>query len=109
MSETKYTPGKWINKNGNISGEWEGGKTIGIAIVGVTRFCGDDSGSPNDLRMRREDEANARLIASAPELLELVCEINFWLANPDLSPGVIGAYKHDCELAIAQATGKAEK
>lgn len=61
--ETKYTKGKWIKRNGDsdckfdILGEFGTNKTI--AIIPNKCFVGDE-----------EAEANAKLIASAPELLE---------------------------------------
>jgi len=67
--KTKHTPGPWTRDGGNISGEWETGEQVTIAITGVTRFCGDESGGPRDTRMKAENKANARLIAAAPELL----------------------------------------
>jgi hypothetical protein len=111
--KTQHTPGPWENKNGNISGKW-GKQDIGIAIVGTTRFCGDDAGGPKDKRMRSEDKANARLIAAAPELLAalakavdcMVCYI------PKAAKGYKeGCFKYvaggsdmwNCECAICQA------
>lgn len=44
---------------------------------------------------------------AAQDLLTFAREIHCWLTSPDLSPGVLQSYRHDAELAIAKATGKA--
>ena len=81
----KHTAGPWKNRDGNISGKWEDGKEIGVAMVGITRFCGNESGGPKDIRMKAENKANAELIAAAPELadaLELLAEY-FWESHAE--------------------------
>lgn len=92
----QHTPGPWINiGNGDIvarSDNYCGGEKD-IASVFLTR---------ND-----EDEANARLIAAAPDLLEAlklyVLQDNF---ATDYGYGVGGEAKATAEAAIAKATGE---
>jgi hypothetical protein len=58
MTEAKHTPGAWIYVSGTTTCE----KVLGAdgKVVADTWWCRDSE----------ESEANARLIASAPELLE---------------------------------------
>lgn len=72
MENVKHTPGTWINDNGHIRGKWETGEVVGVANVGATTFCGDEAGSEKAIRMKSEDQANARLIAASPSLYEFV-------------------------------------
>jgi hypothetical protein len=95
--KTKHTPGPWTVMNSHKAGYRD------IASLG------DDEPqnrkyvceiTPSDTLQQ-----DAALIAAAPELLETLMEIRHWLTSPDLSPGVIAAYQHDCDIAIARATG----
>jgi len=69
MSEMKHTPGPWLPSRTTM-------KHLNIVQVGKTFRCsvvGDDNGSIVATvhgRTERECEANARLIAAAPDLLE---------------------------------------
>ena len=49
-----------------------------------------------------EAEANARLIAAAPEMLEVLARVEFWLST--VSDG--GAIQNVVREVIAKATGK---
>jgi ketosteroid isomerase-like protein len=66
----KHTPGPWRNEGG-ISATWEDGEEVQVCALFTTKwtYTEPDAHAKND-RMRRESEANARLIAAAPELLE---------------------------------------
>lgn len=89
-NETKHTPGPW-----NYSGPCEITGRYSIYHNGPLAYCGDTTATPGD------GEANARLIAAAPELLELVLDA---LDDPDvdiLGPGWV----HDARAAIEKATG----
>lgn len=104
---TKHTPGPWSYElQADIDPDGNG-------------YCWAINGLTKDQRQRSipgadyvqnpayaNSEANARLIAAAPELLSTLEDIRAWLVSPDLSAGVIAAYQHDCEIAIAKATGK---
>ena len=72
MGDTKHTPGPWTA----IEGDDNGGSEDDAPIWGTVR--GDDwhicriwSDQPNA-------EANAHLIASAPELLTALCDVLAW-------------------------------
>lgn len=62
MGESKHTPGPWI-ATASDNGEWGIDAASGWGIATVAGSAGDGPG--ND-----ESDANARLIAAAPELLE---------------------------------------
>lgn len=98
-----HTPGEWqAVLDPYLANRWlvekreRGWKTL------IAEVYGDEDHQQADFEGTRE--GNARLIAAAPCLLALIQEINCWLTSPDLSKGVVEAYKHDCEIAIARAT-----
>lgn len=92
----KHTSGQWVaspeennNEWGIVSDKW------GIAI------CADAPGDGTA-------EANARLIAAAPELLDALCNLIYWV-NPDGSfPDNLTVREAISEArnAIAKATGE---
>ena len=94
----KHTPGPWVaynsDGNGRILKKWH---IKGACVRNEPSFATIDSGG----KILPEYEAgNARLIASAPELLEalkLACETL-------RARGEGGIAKH-CEIAIAKAEG----
>ena len=63
--ETKHTPGNWMAQEGQIYPE-ETGKTLAL----IPYFDGED-----------EQEANAKLIASAPELLKTLNKLKDCVAK----------------------------
>ena len=96
MSDTKHTPGPWMESSFEV---WSplNGKRFGKVVANLRR-----AEAPDD-----EARANAHLIAAAPELLEaLEAVLRF-----DRSESIPGEYKHDVTLApkvraaIAKATG----
>lgn len=104
-NKPKFTSGPWFNENGNIRGKWETGEEIGIAMTGVTRFCGDDSGGPRDKRMRAEDSANATLISAAPEMYYALQDLCRFMKMGDRAGAL--AVSHAWDNAI-RALKKAE-
>jgi hypothetical protein len=82
----KHTPGPWDTKEGQIYPE-ESGRTLAL----ITYYDRDN----------KEDVANARLIAAAPELLE-ACEAVYANLNP--------AYLHNrlCMRLLQKAIEKAK-
>jgi len=100
----KHTPGPWKQgKSGGISwyNIYANNETVRVARV----F--DPSPAPNHKAEGFEiEEANARLIAAAPELLEALEEIatqagGTFHNNPELAKGVLQA-----RAAIAKAKGE---
>jgi hypothetical protein len=100
----KYTKGPWENCNGDIRAKWETGEEITIANTGSTRFCGNESGGPKDIRMRAENKGNAQLISAAPELADAL-ERLVRLAPAGVSSGFKGAV-YAAHAAIAKAKGE---
>jgi len=78
MTHTKHTPGPWYEDDGAINAKWETGEEIQVALAWGTRWSQPDGGK--NKRMREESKANVRLIAAAPELLEVCKAIE---AGPD--------------------------
>lgn len=50
-----------------------------------------------------EQPVSSAMPTAAGQMLETLREIRAWLVSPDLSPEVLQAYQHDCDLAIARA------
>ena len=66
MSDTKHTPGNWIVQNGSVYVQ-DGNE------YAQTRIASMDRGEPNTRPVERD--ANARLIAAAPELLDAAKQV----------------------------------
>jgi hypothetical protein len=106
MSETKHTPGKWLAEDGRIYAE------DGHAIAETTGRVIDKLGC--HWVASEEAQANARLIASAPELLEALQELREWgvaeYQSKQMPNGcVLESILVQADQAIAKATGKGEK
>lgn len=80
----KHTPGPWrIRENGQrISIDSESVDFLGLAEINPS---GNTGGIPTQL-----NRANARLIAAAPDLLEIAEGLLMWLKNENMAriPGV---------------------
>lgn len=70
MTQSKHTPGPW--EVDDASGEG----AVGVFDENGQRICymSEDAMAPDGLRSRAEDDANARLIAAAPEMLAWILE-----------------------------------
>ena len=90
-NETQWTPGPWHEGTGNGYGSIFGPE-------GTRR----DSGGLAPIAMINgtfhEDEANARLIAAAPEMAELLAELTLDLMVPIMARG-------KCALLLAKIKG----
>ena len=101
MSEIKPTPGPWEAKP---TGPWDGWDGWSVEDATGAVVC-DAHGSQLDGRR----EANARLIAAAPELLEALIELadevadRFDLDSPSTNPSIKHAVS-SARAAIAKAT-----
>ena len=94
--ETKHTPGPWKVFRTN-AGELDSITTMnGLRVAGTVTFYGNNQG-----------EANARLIAAAPELLEaaVACVNHVRGYHDTLSDGELEVLNL-CQAAIAKATGE---
>ena len=94
MKKAKHTPGPWSN-------EYDGSLVMAGQVV-----CGCDHLSP-DRADYEEAKANARLIAAAPELLEVAKAILKRFDLEDINtifPG--SALRDDLRKAIAKAEGR---
>jgi hypothetical protein len=118
-TQAKHTKGPWHTGQGNGEGSifcesgrmrLESGGTTLYPVCAISR--GWDEG---------EDEANAHLIAAAPDLLEALSRLAVWADHLgpcfcqacDYLPGNRERHKHtaECDLAraaIAKAEGRAE-
>lgn len=88
-----FTPGPWIAEEGVGKGAWIKGASEEWSALA----CGDTHETAN---------ANARLIAAAPELLELACQYRDDLRRPP-SPESIERRLTRIADIIAKATGAA--
>ena len=76
MTEQKHTPGPWkVTRRGIMALNSETGRYGGV--VCQPNWCGFD---PDDVWLDIPREANARLIAAAPDLL---AEVKDWLRDSD--------------------------
>lgn len=92
---TKHTEGKWINSGGYVQALYQDSpKTFFHTIAN----CNQNLVSP------AKTEANARLIAAAPELLEAL-EWAVKNLGDDLDPDFQTAKTH-CELIVKKAKGE---
>lgn len=94
--EQKHTPGPW-----KVSRRFDIYQDLGIAVggtyIGTTR---GNTAMPDSIAA--VDEANARLIATAPELLEACKAVSeFGIPDRDAGPLMVQLYE-----AIAKAEGK---
>ncbi|OZI38998.1 hypothetical protein CEG14_05535 [Bordetella genomosp. 1] len=104
---TKHTPGPWARDIGSGFGcdvRAENGRKV-AATWGI------NSGDPHRPAYRAECDANARLIAAAPELLEALQELaddiadRFDMDSPSTNPGIKHCIKQ-ARAAILKATGE---
>ena len=103
---TDYTKGPWgvFNHNGTICIDNRGGDGRRPCIVDWPGFDGNEMS-------RKENEANARLIAAAPEMLEAlnaaVSQVHLTNSTEPMSPDVKRVFDQCC-AAIAKAEGRSK-
>ena len=88
---SKYTKGPWCHNNGIVR-EFNGEP---VASCNIFSFA-----SKTRKRTKREDHANARLIAVAPEMLEYLKNIQ--------EIAVITMYYDECTTSLKELIAKAE-
>lgn len=82
MTEAKFTPGPWFlndERDGYSpvsSQRWAG---LAHVVVEPSSECNDE----DDQRFREEGQANARLIAAAPDLYEALKPFASWIDRTD--------------------------
>ena len=99
-----HTPGPWLAKFGLLGG---GDRSVyGRAFDGSFKYICDRvrGGSPE------QAEANARLIAAAPDLLEAakLTALHFKRMNEHTDVNFMGDDEHECWAALNAAIAKAE-
>jgi hypothetical protein len=105
---TLHTPGPWRVKNGGIvrtSNIIEGnGKKVAVASMTASDGYKKLTELPllHQEKNRKEIEANARLIASAPDLLSALRNCRDYFVNNNIT----GSYLNMVEETIAKATGE---
>lgn len=114
MSKQSHTPGPWhyirqSNDNGepvySVGSEYAEGENKHIARVATAAGWSDVDGKTH--RVERPAEANARLIAAAPEMLEALQQVLGLL--PDIEgEGPLSTIENILEYAIAKAEGRVE-
>lgn len=93
-----HTPGPWVFAYGSVYREdtLHDESSIRIALM--------DRNEPHT--MPTERDANARLIAAAPELLSMLRQIDLWLVAPDTSRETLTDWQRLIRAAIANAEGR---
>lgn len=77
MGKHTHTPGPWTDKGGSAGAVWAGEEFL--ASVYPTAQAGWDGNGRFD--RQDETEANARLIAAAPDLLEALKACEAWIVE----------------------------
>lgn len=107
MPNTTHTPGPWDVRHESIDPEWAIVCASGGRIVAnVNAETGPDIPPLVSIKMPRD--ANARLIAAAPDLLALAERVAN--LNPDVAEigaGMLASLVDDARAAIAKARGEA--
>jgi hypothetical protein len=92
MSNTKHTPGPWQFAMGGVTKDWPQVESPTGALIART------------YDVNAED--NARLIAAAPAMLDLLCIARDELAQLNQHENDNGVLLDAIDAAIAQATGE---
>ncbi|CAM2953203.1 hypothetical protein [Brevundimonas diminuta] len=109
MSGVKHTPGPWSDKGGSAGAVWAGNEFI--ASVYPNAQPGWDGYGQFD--RQDETEANARLIAAAPDLLEAGMELQAARKAQNADPSAknalrVRAASDAFDTALSKATAQQE-
>lgn len=106
MGEPKFTPGPWHYGMAKIKIDDEYDYCIKAVIDGSSYVISEAFGRVSE-RTRPNAEANARLIAAAPELYEALEDaLKGWLATTS-EPGLnLGEIEKKMKAALAKARGE---
>lgn len=99
---SKHSPGPWFTKREGFSTVYVEARISGGMLQDVAACGPTEAGS-------EQQEANARLISAAPELLDALklCEGNISSLLASAHPKVFGVWLEVVRAAIAKATGDA--
>ena len=100
MSAHKHTPGKWEIKPVDSQGT-----CVYLRIETPEKHIGAINVYKLGAKLRSEADANARLIAAAPELLEALITCVCLMEHEMPDPNLYGEIIHKARAAIAKATG----
>ncbi len=95
MSEQKHTTGPWFTKREGFSTVYVEAR-LRQGVIQEVAACGSTEAG------QEQQEANARLIAAAPELLEAL-EMAMEIGD-QCSRGFLGKFQEKARAAIAKAT-----
>lgn len=105
QTRTQHTPAPWhVSEGRSIQAAWETHEIVQVCSISTSHWStspGHDDVPLNrsrNERMRSESEANARLIAAAPELLDALRRVIDSPFEPD-------KWRINVEAAIAKAQG----
>ena len=102
MTEQKHTPGPWKAIRNNAYWEVVPQNRGPNAPYTIGNVCASDPDAPD----RGLQEANARLIAAAPEMLAALKSVAEWVNNPfDGNAPSINVIRKNINAAIAKAEG----
>ena len=109
MEKSKHTPGPWLQEGNWVYAEGDPIRLSGGKEIRPNAFTLSVSAGPD--RTREEAEANARLIAAAPDLLEVAQRSADALRSAGIEPRATSDNPlewllHQTEAAIAKATGE---
>lgn len=97
-TKTKHTPGPWYSAITPTSGTWVGSDPQ--CMIGIARIFGDSD---------EETEANAALIAAAPDLLEALKALHSchraFSNDPEMWTALDDDARKQAEAAIEKAEG----
>ena len=100
---SKHTPGPWVVDEANTN-------LVARLVDGVYEYvCAVEPSSFSTREYNNEqEEADARLIAAAPELLEALKIARPYVSAALTETGSVDAYRAECQvdIAIAKATGE---
>ncbi len=99
MSGVKHTPGPWTDKGGSAGAVWAGNEFI--ASVYPNAQPGWDGYGRFD--RQDETEANARLIAAAPDLLETLVMMADAVDPLVSAPPIVGPITQRVRTALVEA------
>jgi hypothetical protein len=99
MSKSKHTPGPWkAQLREGYVGQWEVEGQYEVIATGETALVADVASYTEC------DDANARLIAAAPELLEALMGLRLYV-DPLMGGEEVDNARRAANAAIAKATG----